>query len=54
MKKIVNWIKQSNEDMGIVYMLWVLPTYFVGVVVIPIVFSVGIGLLAFKIAMKIL
>ena len=54
MKKILNWIKQSNEDMGIVYMLWVVPTYFVVVVVMPIVISVGIGYGVFELVSKIL
>ena len=47
MKKIINWIKESNEDMGIIYILWVVPLYILAGAILPLLigFFIGYGIL---------
>lgn len=49
MKKIINWVKKSFEEFGIIYCLVVLPMYFIGVVVVPVVLSLCVGVFLFNI-----
>jgi len=43
MNNIIKWVKQNNEDMGIVYMLYMIPFYIILGGVLPVITSVCIG-----------